>query len=291
MNQNQNNVIEIDLLALAKAVWMRIWAVVLAALIGGGAILAYTVLCVSPTYKSDCLFYVNNNNISLGSTSVTFSSSQLTAAQSLVSTYQVILKSRNTLNEVIEQADLNYSYAGLSGMISSTAVDDTEIFRVTVTSGSPTEAEYIANTIAKVLPDKIAEIVEGSSVRIVDYAVVPSSRSSPSYTKNTAIGLVLGAVVAVAFIVLRELFDSTVRNEQLLTTNFPDVPILATIPDMSFSGKGRYGYGKYKYGYGKYGYGYGYGRYGKYGKYGDNRYAEASVKKTSDREENNDGSK
>ena len=55
----------------------------------------------------------------------------------------------------------------------------------------------IVDTIVKILPDRIADIVDGSSVRVVDHAVLPTQRSSPSYTKYTLIGLILGFVVQV----------------------------------------------------------------------------------------------
>ena len=64
----------------------------------------------------------------------------------------------------------------LKGMIQTESVNETEVFSITVTCDDPHEAEHIANTIARVLPDKISNVVEGSSVRVVDYAVVPSGK-------------------------------------------------------------------------------------------------------------------
>lgn len=132
-------------------------------------------------------------------------------------------------------------------MIEASAVNSTEIFEVTVTSTDPEEAENIANTIAVMLPDKIAAIVDGSSVRIVDYAIVPSHRAAPSYTKNTAIGMVLGFVLSCAVVICMELFDETVRTEDYLTQTYPDIPLLAVVPDMDASKNHGYGY----YGYGE----------------------------------------
>ena len=52
-------------------------------------------------YTASALMYVNNNSLSVGSTKVSLSYSDLTAAKSLVDTYVVILNARTTLNEVI----------------------------------------------------------------------------------------------------------------------------------------------------------------------------------------------
>ena len=56
-------------------------------------------------------------------------------------------------------------------------------------------AATICNDLVEIMVDKnsgISGIVEGSSVSVVDYAVVPTQASSPSYMKNTAIGMLLG---------------------------------------------------------------------------------------------------
>ena len=118
-----------------------------------------------------------------------------------------------------------------------------------VTDANPQEAEKIANAIADVLPNKIAAIVEGSSARIVDYAVVPSQKSSPNITKLTAMGLLAGFVLSAAVIIVLELMDETIHDEDYLAQNF-DLPVLAAIPDMLNGGKDK---GYYKYGsYGAY---------------------------------------
>lgn len=223
--------IEIDILRLVKAVWQKIWAVILAAVIFGSATFGFTYLFIEPTYEAKTLLYVNNSNFSVGNTSFNISTSSLSAAQELVNTYIVILKARTSLNEIIEYAELNRSYTELQSMISAAPVNSTEIFEVVVTSTDPSESEKIANAIATLLPKRIAEIVDGSSVRVVDYAIVPTSRSGPSYAQNTFIGMVLGILISVAIIIIRELFDVFVREEQYLTQTYP-YPILAAIPNM-----------------------------------------------------------
>ena len=222
---------EIDLLKLFKALWKKIWVIALAAIIGGGAMFAYTKLLVTPLYKSSAMMYVNNSDFSVGSTKVSLS--DLNAAQSLVDTYAVILKSRGTLEKVIDEAQLPYTYEELNEMVETGAVDNTEIFSITATSADPEEATKIANTIVDVLPDRILEIMDGSDVRTVDFAVVPSVKSSPSTTKNMMLGIIAGFVLACAVIIVIELMDTKIHSEDYLLTEYPDIPLLAVIPDMN----------------------------------------------------------
>ena len=222
---------EIDLLKLFRALWKKIWVIALAAIIGGGAMFAYTKLLVTPLYKSSAMMYVNNSDFSVGSTKVSLS--DLNAAQSLVDTYAVILKSRGTLEKVIDEAQLPYTYEELNKMVETGAVNNTEIFSITVTSADPEEATKIANTIVDVLPNRISEIMDGSDVRTVDFAVVPSVKSSPSTTKNMMLGIIAGFVSACAVIIVIELMDTKIHSEDYLLTEYPDIPLLAVIPDMN----------------------------------------------------------
>ena len=129
-------------------------------------------------------------------------------------------------------------------------IQPSSLFDVTVTSTDPTESELIANTIAKVLPDRITDIVEGSSLKIVDYAIVPAHRSSPSYIKNTAIGVLLGGILAAAIIVISDMVRSSrdvmIHSADELKNIYPEIPVLAIIPDMrKNSSKNTYYYSNY----------------------------------------------
>lgn len=250
MKQKDSQYIEIDLVKLFTALLRRIWVIILAAVVCGGAAFAYARFMIAPTYNADALFYVNNNSISVGNTKVSISSSDITAAQSLVDTYIVILNSRTTLNEVIDKAEVDYSYDTLKSMISAQSVSGTEIFRVQVTSTDKNEAQKIANTIVKILPQRISEVVDGSSARIVDYAVTPGKKAGPDVTKITAIGIAAGVLLSCAVIALMQLLDTIIHDEEYLLKTYPNIPVLAVIPDLTDSGPSAYG--KYAEKYGNY---------------------------------------
>ena len=234
--------VEIDLMRLFKAVLHNAWAVVLSTLVCAALAFAYVTLAVTPLYQSKVLMYVNNSSINLSTTSVSISSSDISASQSLVDTYAVILSTRTVLNQVIDEANLSYTYDELVDMIETSSVDSTEVFQVVVTSASPEEAALIANTIAEVFPDVVKDIVEGSSAKIVDYAVVPTIKSSPSITRYTMIGALLGFVLSVGIIVVLELMDTLIHDEDYLLTNYKGIPVLASIPDMDITSSSKGGY-------------------------------------------------
>lgn len=242
----------IDLIELARALWKNILLIALAAILVGSAAFGYTAFLVTPTYNATVSLYVNSSNFSLGATN--FSVSEAIGSSKLVDVYLYILKSRTTMEDVIDQAGLSYTPERLKGMVSSKSVANTAAFEVTVTSTNPAEAELIANTIAKVLPDRITEIIDGSSVRIVDYAIIPARRSGPNVSKNTSMGILAGAALGAALVTLQFLMtnnsDTMLRSADDLRDMYPDLQVLSMIPDMRVSDKKGY-YSNYSSYYGQ----------------------------------------
>lgn len=234
----------IDVLALLKAFWRNILVILLVALICGAGAFAYTYFCIAPSYEATVTCYISTtSSYSIGGTSVSFSSGDLYLSQALTGPYFEILNSRTTLEEVIEEAGLTYdngrpySPDTLRGMIRTEASEDAGgIFRVTARSANAALSEKIANTIAKVLPDRVAEIIDGSTIRIVDYAIIPAARSSPSNTGNAAKGAFAGVILSCLVIFLLQLknagSDAPITSADDLRVLFPDIQILAVIPDM-----------------------------------------------------------
>lgn len=243
----KNNEIEIDLGRVFRAVMDRAWLVAAVSIVCAVIAFVGTLFFITPKYTAAAMFYVNNNSFSVGDASLSISNGDLVTSRGLVDSYIVILNTRETLNDVIDYAGTSRSYSELKGMISAEAVNETEIFQVSITSPDPQEAERLANAIAYILPKRIGTIIDGTSAKVVDSAVVPSSPSSPSYSKNTVVGFLLGFVLIVGFVVLREIFDITVRSEEDVSQVCKH-PILAAVPDMLAPSKGGsyYGYGSKK---------------------------------------------
>ena len=232
---NKQDVQEIDLLKLLKVLWKRVWLIVAAAFLGGVAFFVYTFFFITPQYQSSALLYVNNNSLDIGSTKLNITSGDISASSSLINTYCVILKSRTTLEQARFEGELPYTYEQLKAKVNGSAEGSTPIFKITVTDPNPEMAANICNTVVEIMVDPssgISGIVEGSSVSVIDYAVVARSASSPSYMKNTAIGMLIGFVLACGIVILISLMDTTIREEGYLLEKYKDIPILATVPDL-----------------------------------------------------------
>lgn len=247
MDKNEKNTRDyyvVDLAHVVKVVWQRIWAVVAISLVTAVLGFIMAAFVIKPTYSASIMLYVNNSTITAGDLGFSISSSELTAAQSLAKTYTVLLKNRTTLELLIDEIDVDYSWEEIYDMIESGPVNETEVMRVTVTCDDPKEAAEIANGIAEVLPKRVAEVIEGASMEVVDDAIVDTDKVSPSITGYTFIGFVVGLLLSVVTLIIIALKDNTVHDEEYVIRTF-GYPILAQVPNLHDDTSNRYGYSAY----------------------------------------------
>ncbi|MBQ3196148.1 MAG: hypothetical protein IJB65_06755 [Clostridia bacterium] len=240
-DRNREDAFVVDISHIVKSVWQRAWIIAVVGIIVAAVAFSYAAFAITPTYSSSIMLYINNSSFAVGDMSFSISSSEISAAQSLVKTYTVILKNRTTLEDVAEKSGLSYSWEQLYNMIDAAPVQDTEIMGVTVTCTDPYHAEKLANSIAVVLPMRVSEIIEGSSMEVVDAAVADPQKVAPSISRYTALGLVLGAFLALVWLVIMALKDNTIHDEDYILSNY-DYPILAKVPDLLDTGAKKYSY-------------------------------------------------
>lgn len=225
---DNRDMVEIDLWKLL-AVFLQRWKLLVVSGVAGALLaLVYTLALVTPLYRASVMVYVNN--IQANETIEYISASNLATAQQLVNTYVNIIRSNTVLEKVVESGGFEYKIEQIRQMMTASQVDETELFEVHISHPDPVMAAKIANAIADVAPGEIAEIVEGSSTKIIDYAKVPEQPYTPSVFRNFVLGGVLGGMLAAAYIFLGYLMDVRVKDEEDLAMLFDDIPLLGQIP-------------------------------------------------------------
>jgi capsular polysaccharide biosynthesis protein len=223
----------IDLRHVIMSLWKRMWVMALASLLAAGVCWGYATYGIAPTYSAHIKLYVNNGSVAKGDVSI--SNSELIAAQSLVKTYGEILNSHRTLERVAEKAGVSEDWEAISAMLSYAPSNETEVMQVTVTCTDPYKARDIANAISEVLPLRVNEIVEGSSMKVVDDAIPRMKKVGPDVTRYTLIGLAVGFIGSALLLLVAALIDDTIHDEDYLLKYY-DYPILGKIPDLLDTG-------------------------------------------------------
>ena len=139
--------------------------------------------------------------------------------------------SRPLLQDVIKNLDLDTSYRSLAGQVSITNTNDTRILKVTVTDSDPERAADIANELIKQARIYLPEIMETETPNVVEDAVVPAQKSSPSYAKNTVLGALVGAVLCCGVLLVQYLMKDSFDTPDDVA-KYLGVQPLATIPEV-----------------------------------------------------------
>lgn len=234
-----SDVVDIDFLKLLRILLNKLHIIAFCGLFCGVLVYAAVYLLVEPEYMANIMMYVNNASTNEGST--TISQSDLYASSQLVDTYSAIITSETFLEQVIAEADVDIEVEKLTEQLITEAVNDTEVFKISVMHQDPKAAARIANAIANIAPSHISSIVDGSSVKVIDYASIPTEISKPSYRKFVFIGFMFGLVLSIIIVLLIDIMDTTIKSESDLEEWM--LPVLGVVPDFADAKKHKsYGY-------------------------------------------------
>ncbi len=223
--QRRSRANTIDLVDLCYMLLGHWWQIVLCTVVCCVMAFVVTKFFITPLYTSSSKLYV----VSASSNSVV-NLSDLQLGSSLALDYQELIMSRPVLEDVIEALDLDMSTTALSNMIDITNPDDTRILVITVTSDDPQQATDIANELAKQAIIYLPEVMETTAPHLAESAIVPTVKSSPSYSYNIMCGFMLGLVISCGFLVIRYVMNDTFTTPDDVV-KYLGVQPLAAIPE------------------------------------------------------------
>lgn len=223
---------ELDLKELFEIFWSKKVQILLIVLIFAVIGVIYTMGFVTPVYTSSTTLVLatsNGENQSTTNTTNSITTTDITLNSKLVSTYSVLVRSKDVLGQVISNLGIDISWESLKNNVTVSAVEDTEVIEISVTNGNPQYAADIANEIANVFSDKVAEIYNINNVHIVDEAETPTGPSNINHTKDVVIFAFIGVVVAVIYVLIANMLDTTIKTADDIERQFK-LPVLASIP-------------------------------------------------------------
>lgn len=214
---------EIDLLELLHAMLQKAWLIVLLLVLGAGIAFGATKLLITPMYSASSQIYILTKT-----TSVT-SLADIQMGAQLTSDFAVLAKSRPVVESVIDELNLDYTYEELVPQITTENPSGTRILKITASNEDPEMAKKIANAFGEATAERVAYIMTTDKPKVVEEAVTPKQPSSPSVMKNTMLGGMVGAVLAMGIIVLLYLMNDTIQTEEDVT-KYLNLHTLAAIP-------------------------------------------------------------
>lgn len=216
MSEEVNNETVIDLrrlFVLLKKNYLGIisWGIV-------GAIVAFIVsfIFMTPQYSASIDLLVNQK---ASNESLQYNVQQ--ADLQAINTYKDVIQKPVILEPVVKELRQKDNYSGsvksLEKLVSITNETNSQVLTVTVTDTNAYTAADLANSIGKVFSQKIKKMMKVDNVSIVTKATANTTPVSPNKKLNLLIGVVVGLLIGVAIVVIKDLLDTTVREEKFLT--------------------------------------------------------------------------
>ena len=165
----------------------------------------YGLFIQTPMYQSYTTVILSSNEGAINQ-------NDLNLYKNLVNTYAEIVKSRRVLDQVISELNLDLTYEELSNKISVTAVNNTEIIRITVNDEDAIKAKNIANITANYFTKEIVDLYNMNNVDILDEAIEAKNPYNINVIKQIIIYFMLGFVLGAGILFIIYYFDRTVKS-------------------------------------------------------------------------------
>ena len=221
---------ELDLKELFNIFWSKKVQIILIVLLFIALGVIYTVGFTTPMYTSSTTLVLAGAESGSGSeTTNSITTTDITLNSKLVSTYSVLVRSKDVLNEVISNLGMDISWESLKNNVKVSAVEDTEVIEISVTTKNAADSAKIANETANVFTKKVAEIYNINNVHVVDEAEVENAPSNINHEKDVIIFAFIGLVISVIYVLIANMLDTTVKTAEDIEKEFK-IPVLASIP-------------------------------------------------------------
>ena len=226
-----DDVEEIDLREILEVFWNKKLLIILLMFLGAilGAI--YSKFIVVPKYNSSVTLILSKpisvNQTQTIDTSIT--QADIILNQKLISTYREIIKSKDLLNRVIADLNLDMSYDELFEMIKVESVTNTDIMKVTVTTKDAQLSANIVNHLTKVFEDELMIIYGIKNTYILGDGEVEEEPVNVNLIKNVVIFEMVAVILVMMVIFMMYFFDTSIKNKAD-AERFLGIPVLAVIP-------------------------------------------------------------
>lgn len=190
-----------DFLRGFKKIW---WLIPVLVCLFGGLLYARTVIQYQPMYKSQASFTVSTATSSGSSYSYSFYYDSSTVKQ-MAATFPYILES-NLLTDLIKN-DLGVEY--INGTISASAIADSNLFTLTVTSNDPQDAYDILEAVMNHYSEVSAYVIGDTKLNMIE---APKLAESPYNEENGLHDAVKGAAAGLTFAIIIQFIYGKMRK-------------------------------------------------------------------------------
>ncbi|MFT3950628.1 MAG: Wzz/FepE/Etk N-terminal domain-containing protein [Oscillospiraceae bacterium] len=236
----------IDLLDLAALLLKNIKLIILIAVICGAAGFSLSKFVISKQYTASAQIAVSTT-AATATEEDALNYNDINAAIQIMNTCERLFDGDSMVDLVVTQLKEKYGYdytknpGYIKSAISPTSQEDTMIMDIVVTTTDPELSAIIANLVQENANTVYKDVIEQGKVKAVNKANIPLSPSSPNVRLYTAAGMLLGALISIIIVFIKNALSKKIRPSDDLYRLY-DIPVFAEIMDFNSIVKGGYSY-------------------------------------------------
>ncbi|MEI5907752.1 Wzz/FepE/Etk N-terminal domain-containing protein [Bacillus spongiae] len=215
---------EIDIKEILDMLKRRLWIIVVITMVFTSIGYFYSTLNNTTLYKASTRIIVKTDPENM-------------------KTIMVMIKSREVLEKVSEDLQLNRSAGTLSNQLNVNVIDGSQVVEIAAIDANPELAINIVNTTAQITKEKISSILNFENIQLLAQAefTLPIS-SNPN--RMIILGFIFGLIVSIGLVLLLNSLDSSIKTEMEVEEwlGYPVLGTVSKIPRSKLSRRKRKGF-------------------------------------------------
>src|SRR5690554_2546225 len=227
-----NNQVEttINLNDLIMLLWKNIVLIIAVTVIFTISTLLISKYLMSEKYESNTLINVFKNVEYDDSSN---NSDIFRYGTELAKRYNIVADSATVVGLVqdkLEKENISLSKKEIRNSFKVSSVNDTDFLKIVITYPNPEISQKIAQTITEISKIEYENVYDNALVKVIDKAD-EGIKVGPNIRLNTIIGFILGLMVSIGFVLLKEFLDRTIRDDKDVE-KYLGLPVLGSIPSL-----------------------------------------------------------
>lgn len=149
--------------------------------------------------------------------------------QKLLKTYSELIKTKDVIENAIDQNNLDIGYSEVNGGLEVTPSTDTQILQISFKNKDKALAMDTLVSIIDEFIKETKELIPNGTVRIVESPELPEQPVSPNKVKNISIAFLVGVMVGCIIAILKEYMNDTLKSKDE-TEKLLELPVIGMIP-------------------------------------------------------------
>lgn len=186
-----------------------------------------TFFFIPPEYEASTKVYIGKERFK--NVSTTYTNEEINMYQRLIKTYSELVKTKDLVRKSISNVGQDISVNEVLSKLQAISIADTQILQIKYVSDSREESYDMVYGITEEFMKLAKKLYPKGNVHIIQQPIVPEVPVGPNKKMNVAIGALLGMMIGVGIIFLKEFMNNTYSEKEEVERDL-EIPCIGVIP-------------------------------------------------------------